>query len=221
MKKKTSKPIDMFAYEHKYQNLGHKIIAGVDEVGRGCWVGPVVACACILPIGYENKQIKDSKVLSIKKREELAEIIKKNAIAYAIAYVDAPRIDVINIKEAAKEAMLKAIAKLNVKPTCVLVDAEKLEIPKTEVIAIVKGDAKSTSIAAASILAKVYRDKICDDIDKDYPYYGFAKNKGYGTIVHLNALKQYGPIPGLHRYSYRPVKQALHEYELKQKKLEK
>lgn len=206
---KNKKPINMFIYEHKYQKLGHKLIAGVDEVGRGCWAGPVVACACILPIGYENKAIKDSKVLSIKRREQLAQIIKENCLAYAIAYVDAPRIDIINIKEAAKEAMVKALANLHLKPTCVLVDAEEIKFPKTTIVPIIKGDAKSTSIAAASIIAKVYRDKILDDLDHQYPQYGFAKNKGYGTMVHLNALKKYGPIKSIHRFSYKPVKSVI------------
>lgn len=206
---KTKSVVNMFIYEHKYQKLGHKLIAGVDEVGRGCWAGPVVACACILPVGYENKAIKDSKVLSIKKREQLAQTIKENCIAYAIAYVDAPRIDIINIKEAAKEAMVKALNNLKVRPTCVLVDAEDIKFAKATVVPIIKGDAKSTSIAAASIVAKVYRDKILDDLDKQYPQYGFAKNKGYGTIVHLNALKQYGPIKAIHRFSYKPVKQVI------------
>lgn len=206
---KTKQVTNMFLYEHKYQKMGHKAIAGVDEVGRGCWAGPVVACACILPIGYENKAIKDSKVLSIKKREELSEIIKKNCIAYAIAYVDAPRIDIINIKEAAKEAMVKALENLKVRPTCVLVDAEDIKFAKATIVPIIKGDAKSTSIAAASILAKVYRDKILNDLDKQYPQYGFAKNKGYGTLVHLNALKRYGPIKSIHRFSYKPVKQVM------------
>ncbi|XQP55266.1 MAG: ribonuclease HII [Mycoplasmoidaceae bacterium] len=206
---KTKKQVDMFLYEHKYQKLGHKLIAGVDEVGRGCWAGPVVACACILPVGYENKAIKDSKVLSIKKREELAEVIKQNCIAYAIAYVDAPRIDLINIKEAAREAMVKALNNLHIKPTCVLVDAEDITFGKTKIVPIIKGDAKSTSIAAASIIAKVYRDKILDDLDKIHPQYGFAKNKGYGTNVHLNALKHYGPIKAIHRFSYKPVKAVI------------
>lgn len=199
----------MFFYEHKYQKEGHKYIAGVDEVGRGCWAGPVVACACILPAGYENPAIKDSKVLSIKKREELDKIIKQNCIAYAIAYVDAPRIDIINIKEAAKEAMVKALNNLKIKPTCVLVDAEDIKFGKATIVPIVKGDAKSTSIAAASIIAKVYRDKILDDLDKQYPQFGFAKNKGYGTQVHLNALKQYGPVKSIHRFSYKPVKATI------------
>ena len=199
----------MFLYEHKYQKEKHKYIAGVDEVGRGCWAGPVVACACILPVGYENPAIKDSKVLSIKKREELAQVIKDNCLAYAIAYVDAPRIDIINIKEAAKEAMVKALTNLKIKPTCVLVDAENIKFEKATIVPIIKGDAKSTSIAAASIIAKVYRDKILDDLDKQYPQYGFAKNKGYGTIVHLRALKQYGPIKAIHRFSYKPVKEVI------------
>jgi len=209
MKRTKTKPVNMFYYEHKYAKLGCKLIGGVDEVGRGCWCGPVVAACVILPIGYENKEIKDSKVLSIAKREMLDKIIKHDAIAWAIAYVDATRIDKINIKQAAIEAMYKAIAKLSIKPDCILVDAEHLELEKTKVESIIKGDAKSTSIAAASIIAKVYRDKILDDLDKEYPQYGFAKNKGYGTIVHLNALKKYGPIPGCHRYSYRPVKAVL------------
>lgn len=140
MKKKNVRSTNMFFYEHKYQKLNHKLIAGVDEVGRGCWAGPVVACACILPVGYENKAIKDSKVLSIKKREELEKVIKDNCVAYSIAYVDAPRIDIINIKE----AMVKALTNLNVKPTCVLVDAEEIKFGKATVVPIIKGDAKST-----------------------------------------------------------------------------
>jgi len=206
--KKTKTITNMFAYERKYAKQGYKFIAGVDEVGRGCWCGPVVVGCVILPIGYENIQFKDSKVLTAKKREELSEIIKKNALAWSIAYVDAPRIDKINIKEAAIEAMYKAIEKLSIKPDCVLVDAEHLDLGKTKVESIIKGDAKSTSIAAASIIAKVYRDKILDDLDKEHPGYGFAKNKGYGTIAHLNALMKLGPIQGIHRYSYRPVKLA-------------
>ncbi|MCQ3907968.1 MAG: ribonuclease HII [Mycoplasmoidaceae bacterium] len=161
-----------------------------------------------MPVGYENKAIKDSKVLSIKKREELAQIIKDNCVAYAIAYVDAPRIDIINIKEAAKEAMVKALHNLKVKPTVVLVDAEEIKYERSIIVPIIKGDAKSTSIAAASILAKVYRDKILDDLSQQYPQYGFAKNKGYGTMVHLNALKRYGPIKSVHRFSYKPVKEV-------------
>ncbi len=208
MKAKKTKPINMYAYERKYFKAGYRIIAGVDEVGRGCWAGPVVACAVILPRGYENKSIKDSKVLSKSKRELLDKVIREKAIAYSIAYVDAPRIDKINIKQASQEAMLKAIEGLSTTPDCILVDAEPIKIKGTETVSIVKGDAKSISIAAASIVAKVYRDKILDDLDKSYPQYGFKTNKGYGTIVHINALKQYGPIKSVHRFSYKPVKIA-------------
>ena len=206
---KNNKTIDMFKYEHMYQKQGYKFIAGVDEVGRGCWAGPVVAACVILPVGYENQSIKDSKVLSIKKRELLDKVIRENALAYAIGYVDAPRIDKINIKQAAKEAMLQAIKKMDIKPDFILVDAEELDVANVKTLAIVKGDAKSSSIAAASIIAKVYRDKLCDDLDNKYPQYGFAKNKGYGTIVHVNALKKYGPVAAVHRMSYKPVKAAI------------
>lgn len=208
MKTKSLKPANMYVYERKYLKAGFKFIAGVDEVGRGCWAGPVVAAAVILPHSYRDSRIKDSKVLSIKKRELLDKIIRENALAYAIAYVDAVRIDKINIKQAAQEAMIKAIDKLSISPDCILVDAEPITIKNKEIVPIIKGDAKSISIAAASIIAKVYRDKILDDLDKQYPQYGFAKNKGYGTIVHINALKKYGPIPCVHRFSYKPVKIA-------------
>jgi len=203
---KSSKKVDMLAFEKQYYSQGYKTIAGVDEVGRGCWAGPVVAAAVIFPRDYVNTSIKDSKVLSKEKRELLNKVIRENALAYAIGFVDAPRIDKINIKAAAQEAMLQAINRLSIKPDCILVDAEPIKVEKTFVKPIIKGDAKSTSIAAASIIAKVYRDKLCDDLDKQYPQYGFAKNKGYGTIVHVNALKQYGPIAAVHRMSYKPVK---------------
>ena len=208
MKTKKTKPVNMYAYERKYYKLGFKVIAGVDEVGRGCWAGPVVAACVILPRNYENKSIKDSKVLSKTKRELLDKVIRENALAYSIAYVDAPRIDKINIKQASQEAMFKAIQKISKKPDCVLIDAEPLKIKGLETVSIIKGDAKSISIAAASIIAKVYRDKILDDLDKSYPQYGFKTNKGYGTIVHINALRKYGPIPSVHRFSYKPVKIA-------------
>ncbi len=208
-KKKHIKPVNMYAYENKYYASGFKVIAGVDEVGRGCWAGPVVAACVVFPKKYENKQIKDSKVLSRSKRELLDKVIRNDALAFAISYVDAPRIDKINIKQASQEAMLQAINKLTKRPDCILVDAEPIKIKGVETVPIIKGDAKSISIAAASIIAKVYRDKILDDLDTIYPQYGFKSNKGYGTIVHINALKQYGPIPSIHRFSYTPVKNAV------------
>lgn len=209
MKTKYIKPANMLAYERKYYKAGFKIIAGVDEVGRGCWAGPVVAAAVVFPKGYSNSAIKDSKVLSKTKRELLDKVIRENALCYAISYVDAPRIDKINIKQAAQEAMIQAINSLKKKPDCILVDAEPIKVNGIEIVPIIKGDAKSTSIAAASIIAKVYRDKILDDLDKSYPQYGFKTNKGYGTIVHINALKKYGPIRSVHRFSYKPVKIAI------------
>lgn len=195
----------MYKYENFYQHE-YKYVAGVDEVGRGCWAGPVVAACVIFPIGYKNNKIKDSKVLSKSKRLILDQIIKKNAIAYSISYVDAFRIDKINIKNASQEAMINAINKMKIKPNCVLVDAEEIKIPKIKIIPIIKGDSKSISIAAASIIAKVYRDNLCDKLDKIYPQYYFSKNKGYGTQVHINSLKKYGPIKGVHRFSYQPIK---------------
>ncbi len=208
MKNNKSNP---YKYESYYYRSGYKYIAGVDEVGRGCWAGPVVAAAVILPNNYRNSEIKDSKVISQKKREELAQIIKKNCLAYAIGYVDAPRIDKINILNATKEAMISAINNLSIKPNCILVDSLNLKIDSAKVIPIIKGDTKSISIAAASIIAKVYRDNYCKQIDKLYPQYGFAKNKCYGTLVHLNALKKYGYIPNIHRISYKPVLNALNK----------
>lgn len=204
-----NKHYSIYKYESYYYRLGYKYIAGVDEVGRGSWAGPVVAAAVILPNNYKNSEIKDSKVLSSKKREQLDQLIKQVCIAYSISYVDAPRIDEINILNATKEAMIHAIKNLSVKPNCVLVDALNLKIDRVKVVPIIKGDSKSISIAAASIIAKVYRDKYCQQIHKLYPQYGFAKNKCYGTLVHLNALKKYGCIPNVHRTSYKPVINAI------------
>lgn len=210
----------MKEYENELYSRGIEYVAGVDEVGRGPLIGPVVTAAVILPVNYYNESINDSKKISEKNREKLYDIIMENAISVGIGIKDENVIDEVNILEATKLAMKEAISNLDIKPEHVLIDAVKLDldIPSTSII---KGDTKSQSIAAASIIAKVTRDRMMIELDKKYPEYGFAKNKGYGTIVHLNALKQYGPIPGLHRYSYRPVKQALQEYNLKQKKLEK
>ena len=206
MKNKQS---NIYKYESYYYRCGYKYIAGVDEVGRGSWAGPVVAAAVILPNNYRNPEIKDSKVLSFKKRNELAKLIKQVCVAYSISYVDAPRIDKINILNATKEAMMNAIKNLSIKPNCILVDAINLKIDQAKVVPIIKGDSKSISIAAASIIAKVYRDTYCQQIDKLYPQYGFAKNKCYGTLIHLNALKKYGYVPNIHRTSYKPVINAL------------
>jgi ribonuclease HII len=200
-------------YENNLYNEGVTLIAGVDEVGRGPLIGPVVACACILPVNFYHKDIKDSKKLSEKKREEMYKIIKENAISIGLGIVSEKVIDEVNIYEATKIAMKEAIKNLNITPEHVLIDAMKLElnIPSTSII---KGDAKSESIAAASIIAKVTRDHMLDEMDKEYPMYDLKNNKGYGTKKHLEALQTYGPCK-YHRVSYSPVRNALNEKNTK------
>lgn len=203
----------MLEYENNLYNEGVILIAGVDEVGRGPLIGPVVACACILPVNFYHKDIKDSKKLSEKKREEMYKIIKENAISIGLGIVSEKVIDEVNIYEATKIAMKEAIKNLNITPEHVLIDAMKLElnIPSTSII---KGDAKSESIAAASIIAKVTRDHMLDEMDKEYPMYDLKNNKGYGTKKHLEALQTYGPCK-YHRVSYSPVRNALNEKNIK------
>ena len=203
----------MLEYENNLYNEGVTLIAGVDEVGRGPLIGPVVACACILPVNFYHKDIKDSKKLSEKKREEMYKIIKENAISIGLGIVSEKVIDEVNIYEATKIAMKEAIKNLNITPEHVLIDAMKLElnIPSTSII---KGDAKSESIAAASIIAKVTRDHMLDEMDKEYPMYDLKNNKGYGTKKHLEALQTYGPCK-YHRVSYSPVINALNEKNTK------
>lgn len=194
----------MLEYENELYEKGIDLIAGVDEVGRGPLIGPVVVAAVVLPKGYFDKGIKDSKKLSEKKREEMYEIIKKDAIDISIAIKDNKRIDEINILEATKEAMIEAVNNLKVKVEHVLIDAVKLDlsVPSTSII---KGDSKSESIAAASIIAKVNRDRMMKEMAKEYPEYDLENNKGYGTKTHMDALKKYGPCK-YHRFSYAPVK---------------
>lgn len=203
----------MLEYENNLYNEGVTLIAGVDEVGRGPLIGPVVACACILPVNFYHKDIKDSKKLSEKKREEMYKIIKENAISIGLGIVSEKVIDEVNIYEATKIAMKEAIKNLNISPEHVLIDAMKLElnIPSTSII---KGDAKSESIAAASIIAKVTRDHMLDEMDKEYPMYDLKNNKGYGTKKHLEALQTYGPCK-YHRVTYSPVRNALNEKNTK------
>lgn len=198
---------NLYEYENKLYDAGINYIAGVDEVGRGPLVGPVVASAVILPKGFFHKDIKDSKKLSEKKKDYLYDVIMANAISVGIGIISNERIDEINIYEATKEAMLKAINNLSIKPDHVLIDAmhPDLDIPSTSII---KGDAKSESIAAASIIAKVTRDKMMYELDEKYPMYDFKHNKGYPTKIHLAALQKYGII-SLHRKSYKPVSDVI------------
>lgn len=195
--------IDNYKYEKELNEKGIKLIAGVDEVGRGPLIGPVVAAAVILPENFELKGLTDSKKLSEKKREEYYGIIKKEAIAIGVGIISEKRIDEINIYEATKEAMKESINNLNIKPEHILIDAMPLdlEIPTTSII---KGDLLSISISAASVIAKVERDHMLYEIDKLFPMYDLKNNKGYGTKKHLEAIKQYG-ITKYHRLSYKPV----------------
>ena len=182
---------------------GSRAIAGVDEVGRGSLFGPVVAAAVILDPEYRIRGLRDSKLLLAERREVLAERIREHAVAWAIAAVDAARIDQINIYQASRVAMREAVISLQPGPDHLLIDAMRLdcELPQR---AIIHGDALSASIAAASILAKVERDRMVREWDPVFPVYGLASNKGYSTPHHLAALRQHGPSP-LHRQSFAPV----------------
>ena len=200
---------DLLVFERELYDKGIKYIAGVDEVGRGPLFGPVVAAAVILKKGYILKGLTDSKKLSEKKRNEFYEIIKKDAVAIGIGIIDEKKIDEVNIYEATKLAMKEAINNLKVKPEHILIDAMPLEldIPTTSII---KGDSKSESIAAASVIAKVTRDSMMYEMDKKYPLYGFGSHKGYPTKKHIEALKEYGVIEG-YRKTFTPVKDLIKE----------
>jgi ribonuclease HII len=182
---------------------GAQHVCGVDEVGRGSLFGPVVAGAVILDPNYRIRGLRDSKLLKKEDRERLAERIKEHCIAWAVAAVDAARIDQINIYHASRMAMVEAIGKLSVRPDFLLVDALKLDLDLQQK-AIIHGDAVSASIAAASIVAKVHRDAMIDQWDPVYPIYGLKTNKGYYTQKHLKVLREHGPSP-LHRQSFAPV----------------
>lgn len=186
-------------YEKEYEHLGY--VCGIDEVGRGPFAGPVVACAVILPKDCNILYINDSKKLSEKRREELYDIIIKEAVAYGIGIKDNRRIDEINILQATYEAMREAINNLSVKPDVLLNDAVTIPGVDIKQVPIIKGDAKSISIGAASIVAKVTRDRMMAEFDEKYPGYEFSKNKGYGTAAHIEGLKKYGPCE-IHRRSF-------------------
>ena len=187
-----------YSVEKQYNEQGFSVICGVDEAGRGPLCGPVVAAACILPNGLYIEGLNDSKKLTEKKREKLFDIIKQSAISYCIAEASVEEINELNILEADLLAMRRAIDGLEIKPDLALIDgniARDFQIPA---VPIIKGDATSMNIAAASILAKVTRDRMCIDLDAAYPEYGIAKHKGYGTKDHMNALRTYGTSP-IHR----------------------
>ena len=196
--------IDLLKYEKELYDKGITLIGGVDEVGRGPLVGPVVAACVILPVNYELEGLNDSKKLSEKKRDKLYDIIMRDAISVGIGVVGPEKIDEINILEASRLAMKIAIESMDVKPEHVLSDAMKLnniDIPYTDII---HGDALSLSIAAGSVIAKVTRDRMMYELDKEYPEYGFAKHKGYPTKAHLENLAKYGVLAN-YRFTYKPV----------------
>lgn len=180
------------------------LLAGVDEAGRGCWAGPVVAAAVILPVGWFPEGLDDSKKLSPQRREKLCGQIMASALSWGACAVSSRRIDEINILQASLEAMARSLAKLRPRPQLVLVDGLQVPTFPAAAQALVGGDGRSASIAAASILAKVLRDRVMISCDRLYPGYGFASHKGYGARAHGEALRRLGPCPW-HRFSYRPV----------------
>ncbi len=201
--------VDLLKYETDLYKKNITLIAGVDEVGRGPLVGPVVAAAVILPVNYKLEGLTDSKKLSEKKRNQFYEILQKDAVAIGIGEISAKKIDEVNIYEASKLAMLEALKNLKVKPEHVLIDAMPLDldIPSTSII---HGDALSLSIAAASVIAKVTRDEEMYELHKKYPEYHFDKHKGYPTKLHLECLEKYGPLKN-YRFTYKPVRDLIGE----------
>ena len=194
----------MLRYEKDLYSKGTFLIAGVDEVGRGPLAGPVVAAAVILPKNCKIKGLNDSKKIPKKKHQEIFQAVKDNALAIAIGIMDNHVIDQVNIYEATKLAMKEAISQLQPQPEHLLIDAMKLDLPISQT-SIIKGDANSLSIAAASIVAKVTRDKIMANYDQEFPGYDFGQNAGYGTAKHIDGLEKHGVTP-IHRTSFEPIK---------------
>ena len=199
----------MLRYEKDLYSKGTFLIAGVDEVGRGPLAGPVVAAAVILPKNCKIKGLNDSKKIPKKKHQEIFQAVKDNALAIAIGIMDNQVIDQVNIYEATKLAMKEAILQLDPQPEHLLIDAMELDLPISQT-SIIKGDANSLSIAAASIIAKVTRDELMAKYDQEFPGYDFAQNAGYGTAKHLEGLKKYG-VTTIHRTSFEPVKTIVSE----------
>ncbi len=217
--KKVIETVDLLNYENNLYSSGINYIAGVDEVGRGPLVGPVVAAAVILPKGYKLEGLTDSKKLSEKKRNTFYDILMKDAIAIGVGIKSNKIIDEVNIYEATKLAMKDAINNLSVKPEHVLIDAMPLEldIPTTSII---KGDALSESIAAASVIAKVTRDRMMYELDKEYPEYGFAKHKGYPTKEHINNVKQHGLLDN-YRFTFKPISVLINDGDFSERQIRK
>lgn len=191
--------------EEEFWNSGFQLVAGADEAGRGCWAGPIVAAAVILPVGFEPKKVRDSKTLSPKQRETMFVHITWHAVAWAVGVVSSQDIDAHGISPANKRAIVGALENLHQQPDAVLIDAVKLEYEGKPVKAVIDGDATILSIAAASIVAKVVRDSLMQGEHRLYPAYNFPAHKGYGTKEHETALKKHGLSP-IHRRSFQPMK---------------
>lgn len=205
--------VDLYSNEKNLWDEGYANIAGCDEAGRGPLFGPVVAASVILPHDFVLEGLNDSKKLTEKKREEYYPIIMEQALAVGISIVSAEEIDEINIYEASRQGMLRAIASMNIKPDYIITDAMPLDgFTDIKHESIIKGDAKSISIAAASVIAKVTRDRLMYEEDKKHPEYEFAKHKGYPTKKHIELLNKYGIIDG-YRKTYGPVKKYLEEHK--------
>ncbi len=198
---------DRWIRERYYRQGGFRLIAGVDEAGRGALAGPVVAAAVILPDGFNHPDLDDSKVLTADKRNALYEVITHEAVAYAVASASSEEIDSQGILRATLKAMARALEALDPSPQLALIDGQFTTPWRGLQKAIIDGDAFCFSVAAASILAKVTRDQFMEKLDQEFPEYGFSQHKGYGTRRHLEALRKYGPCP-LHRLSFRPVVEA-------------
>ena len=196
--------VNLYEYEDELYNKGINYIAGVDEVGRGPLIGPVVTACVILPKDFKCMGLTDSKKLTEKKREEYFDYIMENALSVSVGMMSEKVIDEVNIYEATKLAMYQAINNSKIKPEHVLIDAMKLENLDMPSTSIIKGDAKSISIAAASVIAKVTRDRMMLELDSEYPMYGFKKHKGYPTKQHVEAIEKYGILDS-HRKTFKPV----------------
>jgi len=198
---------DIYKYEDELAQKGYKYIAGCDEAGRGPMAGPLVTASVILPIGYRLDKLDDSKKLTPKVRDELFDIIMRDALEVKVSIISVEDVDKENVYQASKRGMTECVLGFSLPVDYVLTDCMKLDID-IEVLDLVKGDSKSASIAAASIIAKVTRDRIMDELDEKYPMYGFKKHKGYVTKLHLEMLEKYG-VSEVHRRSFGPVKKFL------------
>lgn len=191
--------------EESLWGSGFQYVAGADEVGRGSWAGPIVAGAVILPVGFKPKKVRDSKTLSPKQREEMFVYITSQAISWAVGVVSSADIDREGISPANKRAIIEALRRLHIQPQAILIDAVSVEYHGKPVKAVIDGDAKILSVAAASIVAKVVRDSLMQGEHRLYPEYKFSQHKGYGTPIHERAIAQYGLSP-IHRRSFQPMK---------------